>query len=670
MKRTLSLILAALILSSTITACGKTEPSPSVETDAVEKPNDTTVTETNAPTAENPATNAPETDEPTPVYPYDTSLITENGVAKAHIVVAEGADQLLSYAAEELVYHIKKVTGADIAVTNTAQADSLPIIIGTPDSHPELEALFPDDLAWLRTLSEEDGRHWGDDGFSIRSDNGKLYIFGATPRGSLNGVYDFIEDNMGVLWIRADDDLGLIYDEMPTLNVTKTNYKEKSPFQIRSSSGGGNNSDGSNIIGRDVDTIRSRNKLNTTSTGYPGPELAEQNAIGLQPNILSHNVTWWLTNSPTYDPSIEEYWETSPSGEHYTASTSGQVNFWSELTTDTVAESILYHLEKYADLNLRYVGVGMNDFGFKSGVYPEQTEPFEYAPGQFVDPSEREYISTVYFTFINRIARKIAERYPDVVIPTYAYDFAEIPPKCEIEDNVSVLFCCFHEDLSQPCVNEPFGDGPESTYKNLKEWIDKTPNLFVYSFYGCYVTAGVYERPIWYRIQNDFQYYAECGLSGVRPDMYKDTAEPVRDMGRDLPFNQSNIWEMNLLTHWLIFKLSWNPYEDVDALIEYFCDKVYGEASEHMQEYYRVLTVGWNDGAEYIKTVFNNNAYWNKNYSYYLENFIDTEVDGVHILTEIRNILDKAYDAASGQAKDRIGYVREVYSQAETIEVS
>ena len=141
-------------------------------------------------------------------------------------------------------------------------------------------------------------------------------------------------------------------------------------------------------------------------------------------------------------------------------------------------------------------------------------------------------------------------------------------------------------------------------------------------------------------------------------------------MGRDLPFNQSNIWEMNLLTHWLIFKLSWNPYEDVDALIEYFCDKVYGEASEHMKEYYRILTVGWNDGAEYIKTFFNNNLYWNKNYSYYLENFLDVEVDGVHILTEIRSILDKAYDAASGQAKDRIGYVREVYSRAETIEIS
>ena len=148
MKKTLSFILAALLLASSLAACGKTEPKETekTETNAVESK----VSETDAPATSAPATDPVETDAPAPAYATDK--ITENGAATAHIVVADGADQLLGYAAEELVNHIKLVSGADVAVTNTVQENSLPIIIATPDTNPELETLFADDLVWLRDL--------------------------------------------------------------------------------------------------------------------------------------------------------------------------------------------------------------------------------------------------------------------------------------------------------------------------------------------------------------------------------------------------------------------------------------------------------------------------------------------------------------------------------------
>ena len=107
-----------------------------------------------------------------------------------------------------------------------APTDALSIVIGTPDSHPQLAELFPEDITWLTTLEEEDGRHWGDDGFAVRQKDGKIYIFGANAVGSLNGVYDFIEDNMGVLWIKTTED-GIIYDAMPTLTATKGGLQRK-----------------------------------------------------------------------------------------------------------------------------------------------------------------------------------------------------------------------------------------------------------------------------------------------------------------------------------------------------------------------------------------------------------------------------------------------------------
>jgi hypothetical protein len=111
MKRSISLILAALLLASSMTACGDT--SKEHETKA----------ETNAPVWETADT--AETEAPAPSY--DTSLLTENGIAKAHIVLSADAGETLRYAAEELVYHIKKVTGADITVSETVQENSLPI---------------------------------------------------------------------------------------------------------------------------------------------------------------------------------------------------------------------------------------------------------------------------------------------------------------------------------------------------------------------------------------------------------------------------------------------------------------------------------------------------------------------------------------------------------------
>ena len=140
MKRMLSLILAALLLASTLTACGETTVK---ETSA-----ETKVPATQAPATDAPATNAPETDAPEASYSYDTSLITENGMAKAHIVLPDGASADEQTAANELALHIKLVSGgAEVAVVNAAQTDSLPIIIGTPDTVPELEALFPEDIA-------------------------------------------------------------------------------------------------------------------------------------------------------------------------------------------------------------------------------------------------------------------------------------------------------------------------------------------------------------------------------------------------------------------------------------------------------------------------------------------------------------------------------------------
>ncbi len=665
MKRTLSLILAALMLASTM-ACGntagKTEPKETEksETKAVE----TNAPETNPPATDAPATDAPETQAPAPSY--NTSLITENGVAKAHIVLADNAHKLEKTAADELALHIKLVSGAEVSITNTAAEDSLPIIIATPDSHPELETLFPEDLAWLRVLEEagENGRtrYWGDDGFAVRQHDGKIYIFGATAVGALNGTYDFIEENLDVIWI-GQTDAGIIYDEMPTVSVLKADYREKSPFTINTPYAYSEN------------VYRQRNKQYVTAYPYLGDATVKS----------------LLLCSPSYDPNIDEYWDTDMNGNHLQpsgskvwyevvgAEESKQVNFWSQLTADTIGDGVIATLDGFSDADRpKYINVCMEDI-YQPCVYPEQTLPFEYAPGQFVNPGDADYLTTVYFTFINRVARRVAQKYPEVFVNSLAYSFATGSPRCELEKNVSIWFAPFVEDYTQDSfavalaeAEAGISNGASIEAKQLYEWIEQHPTtpIMVYNYYFCNHVQGWYERPIWYRLQNDFQFFAENGFigttsCGIATEGTMTVYPFQQDTESIYAFTYDDGFKMNLMSLWIYYKLMWNPYEDVDALIVEFCDKVYGDASDEMQEYYAILYKGWNYGAtEILPYEFNAKIKWNISQDYYLNYFLDIETDdGVYILDALTDAITRAYEAADDQTKEFIRRPYEMFSQ-------
>ena len=652
MKNTLSLLFALLMVGSALSACGKTDPNPS-ETSGSSAAVETTVgSETASAETEAPAR-------------YDASLIAENGIAKAHIVIpnepTNGADPLLGYGAAELTNHIMLVSGADVTVTDTVQAGSLPIIIATPDNLPELEELFPEDLAWLRDLGNPDeNTRFGDDGFAIRQLNGKLYIFGATPRGALNGVYDFIEENLGVLWIRAENmvENSIIYDQMPSVTVTKADYREKSPFNLRSWTLSGNSWESEMLL--------SRNKLNAFATTADEFIYVVQNGgytydnIGLEPFITNHNIKWWIQNSPSYDPDCDEYWSTDIAGNRASsASESSQVNFWSQLTADTIADSVIAFLDKYqGEDSIQYIGICPEDFQ-PTSVYPEMNEPYEYAPGQFVKAGSTGYLSTVFFSFLNKIAESVGNVYPDVKLHTYAYEDFLTPPLCEPEENLYITVCPISEDLCSP-IGESTHSRANLAYQALLGWMDLTSNVQVYNYYGCYEAGTLYERPIWDRIQSDLQLYAENGFNGLVPEGLGDVSESIQNICQ-------NTYSMNTMTNWIYSKLAWNPNEDVDALMQYYCEKVYGEAAEYVLEYYRLLELGWKDGNEAMTLEFNLYYSLATSPDIYWDYFLNIEVDGVNIYEAIVDVLHKAYDAADEVGKEHLRYSLEVYDNAEAL---
>ncbi len=217
MKRFLILLLALILSLGTLVSCGAADPS-DVPGSSEGNSSGNEASQTLEPITEVPDTADPfEGANPLPAdLEIPEAVKIADGTVIGTIVLPAGSDATETTAAEELRYHIQKVTGADLPVVGRPGEDYGSLIVCSPASLPAIAELFPDDLAWLADTGDpEAGARWGSDGFAIRTLGKDIYIFGNVTRGTLNGAYDWIEENLGVLWVRADEELGLLYDEQP-----------------------------------------------------------------------------------------------------------------------------------------------------------------------------------------------------------------------------------------------------------------------------------------------------------------------------------------------------------------------------------------------------------------------------------------------------------------------
>ncbi len=125
--------------------------------------------------------------------------IVRDGAAAAVVVVADDPTPVAKYAAQEFVYHVEKATGARLAVVLEGDAPATPktrIFIGntkaTRAAGIDAGRLPPETLK-LRSRDHAFFIAGGDaDGSPLHTD---------TPAGTLFGVYETLEEALGVRWL-------------------------------------------------------------------------------------------------------------------------------------------------------------------------------------------------------------------------------------------------------------------------------------------------------------------------------------------------------------------------------------------------------------------------------------------------------------------------------------
>lgn len=270
--------------------------------------------------------------------------------------------------------------------------------------------------------------------------------------------------------------------------------------------------------------------------------------------------------------------------------------------------------------------VSPNDGGPQTFCLCERCEAWDAPEGEMIQmgsadgPVPHVSLSDRFVRFYSEVARIVARELPDRNIGAYAYHHYTTPPiHAELHPNVVIGFVT----AMRMYVNE---DLREKMRADWGRWAAKADQLFLYSnsTYALNAFPSVYVR----RLADDLRFYAENGIVFAQYDCV------------------TGHWGTNGLNYYVLARLLWDPWQDVDGLVEEYCVAGFGPAAGQVRRYFeeieRITTAvaGERDrpGAETMARYYS-----------------DESVAGLSAM------LDAAGRAAAGDAaiRARIGFLRQ-----------
>ena len=429
------------------------------------------------------------------------------------IVYAGGQTELR--AAVELREYVQKTCGAALSVFRDTDVPAAPyeICVGRTNR----EERIPLDRGGL-----------GDEGFLIEERGGSIFISGSGPRGTLYGVYEFLEKFVGWRFFTLDCEVltldsveipaGLRERQTPALEYRHVYWSD---------------------YGRAP--LRARRKLNTDMSDplddtYGG----SRNFTG----DFAHSFTTILgLDNATEQPC---------------------------LTDPATLEKTIAYVRKLARGNpgARYISVTQNDNRFICQceacrrVYEEEGAP-----------------SGALVRFVNQVADAVRDEFPQLLIETFAYQWSRTPPQKAVpRDNVLIRFC-----TGQECRIHGY-DNPgciynKDTIADIEKWGSISKNFFVWDYSGNF-TFYLVPLANFYTLHTDTRFLFEKGATGLfNMGQFEYTASR-RHEGSNAEFGA--------LRGYLLSKVFWNPAmsdEEYSGHMNEFLAGYYGEGWPNIRRY-------------------------------------------------------------------------------------
>jgi len=454
--------------------------------------------------------------------------LVRDGASDYVILLSKDASPSEEWAARDLVDHIRQMSGAVLP------------IVPERDVIPE-KAIIIGDSGAARSLGVVVGSaDLGSDGFILRTVGNRLVIAGGRLRGTMYGVYEFLE-KLGCRWWFPG---ASTIPSSRTIEVPPLDECQVPVFEYR------------DMLYGDMDDseeamlFRARNKINGGFYKSMKPEYGGT----WQFDTLVHSYGRLMPAS-TYFSSHPEYYalvngRRSPS----------QPDFSNPEVVKIMAEAIMKELAEHPEW--RHVTIGQND-----------NNGYCQCDGCKALAEKYGSLGGMQLHFAKEVSKIVRQKYPDIDINVPAYRWSRKPPTGIQPDEKSVITLCsiecnFGQPLAEgyPRENAEFRD-------DIVGWSQLAPKLYIWD-YTTNFSHYILPYPNYYVLAPNLKFFADHKVRG-----YMAQGSHTTKHGQMAP-----------LSIWILAKALWNPDADGKALTREFCLGYYGkEAGEFVLEYLDLL---------------------------------------------------------------------------------
>ena len=509
------------------------------------------------------------------------SLFNE-GKTGYRILVAQDASTSEKTAANELKDYLHQISGAEFETVDDQNAKKPLIVIGNSERTRK-------DLGTQDIPAD-------DEAFTIRRKGGNIYIYGGSRRGTMYGVFDFLERELGVRWYTRDCTVVPKKDEW---SLQTKEYHSEPALKYRYT----------DFYPQWTDDYKAHNKMNMGTYG------AYDNEYG----GLSG---YWLVHTMPGFVSAAEYYKDHP---EYFGLRNGKRDPKAQLclsnpeVLEICKERMLHAME--ANPYFTFYSLSQGD------TASDNVNTCECPRCVAIEQKYGAH-SGLLLWFVNQVADFVKEKYPDKYVGTLAYQFNRKPPVGIVpRDNVVIrlcsIECCFAHPLDAGCTEGA------AFMEDFEGWQKIAPHLF-----------------IWDYVVNFCQFIAPFPNYGVLAQnlrIFKENnAIGVFEEG---PGTCQGI-EFEELKTWVLSKLMWNPYQEVEPIVDDFIYGYYGAAAPKIKEY-------WSLCQSLVKPDTHFHIYLRASDPFFKEFFTD------EFVTKASKILDEAKQLADNQDLiDKVDKVR------------
>ena len=451
-------------------------------------------------------------------------------VSEAVIVISQTANKTDKYAAERLKYYLDEITGGNIQiVTDNVNAD-VAISVGATNR------------------TDADFSSGADGSYIITSSGNEIIINGAGNKGTINGVYAFLEKYCDCHWYESEVIIipknagleipaGIDVEYTPFFEYTEADTKSACDpeFCIANGLTGGIYKNLTDEQGGDVDYL-----------GLP-----------------SHTLTSIYCNPSKYFDEHPEYFAL-----HNGLRTTKQLCLTNEDVKDVVTQEVFEVLSQQhnPEASVQILSI-------------TQADNSEYCMCKNCAKLDAENGSQAgtMLTFANEIAKRVKAtgKYDNVVIDTFAYQYtrtapSQVVPREDVIVRLCSIECCFGHTLDDPKCKEnvKFMD-------DLEAWSKICNRLYIWN-YNLNSDESVNINANFGTLQRNTQIFYEHNVKGI----YQQGVFYINECDGEFA-------EMKT---YLLSKLMQDPYLDYEAEMLGYLTGVYGPGGKHLKEFIDIVT--------------------------------------------------------------------------------